>query len=77
VCHAVDPDHEGTADASVAYIGATPTTRSNKAHMREQYDKMVAGLPPPDYEDGIDESKMKGFEGFKGKEEVFKTLMGY
>jgi hypothetical protein len=38
---------------------------------------MVAGLTPPDYDDGVDESKLKGFEGFHGREELFKTLMGY
>lgn len=77
VCHAVDPDHNGKEEASVAYIAATPTTRTNKKHMQNQYDKMVTGQPPPDYEDGVDESLLNGFQGFKGKEELFKTLMGY
>ncbi|KAJ5370447.1 uncharacterized protein N7496_006539 [Penicillium cataractarum] len=77
VCHAVDPEHVGNIEASVAYIAATPTTRINKEHMRGQYDKMALGLAPPDYSDGVDESKFKGFQGFEGKEALFKTLMGY
>ncbi|KAF9890076.1 hypothetical protein FE257_006237 [Aspergillus nanangensis] len=77
VCHAVDPEHNGKKAASVAYIGATPTTRMNTQQMRLQYDSMVAGLPPPDYNDGVDESNFVGFEGFKGKEDLWKTLMGY
>ena len=77
VCHAVDPEHTGKEDASVAYIAATPTTRLNKEHMRHQYDKMLLGLAPPDYSDGVDESKLEGFEGFKGKETLFRSLMGY
>ncbi|KAF3396401.1 putative protein YbiU [Penicillium rolfsii] len=77
VCHAVDPEHVGNVEASVAYIAATPTTRTNKEHMRAQYDRMVVGLSPPDYSDGVDESKFKGFQGFEGKETLFKSLMGY
>jgi hypothetical protein len=77
VCHAVDPDHRGKMEASVAYIAATPTTRLNTIQMRLQYEKMVAGLPPPDYQDGVEESKFAGFQGFKGQENLWKGLMGY
>ncbi len=78
MCHAVDPEHQGQVEASVAYIAATPTTPNNKEYMRKQYDRMACGLAPPDYlADAVDESKLAGFQGFVGKEKLFKSLMGF
>lgn len=76
MCHAVDAEHIGTEDASVAYIAATPTTKINKEYMRRQYEFMVKGLSPPDFGSGaIDESIMEGFQGFSANPALFKTLM--
>ena len=77
MCHAVEPEHIRDDIASLAYIAATPTTPINKAYTRRQCALMAAGLPPPDFSAGVDESKLDGYKGFKGKEELFKKLMGY
>ena len=47
--------------------------------MQRQYDAMAAGQTPEDYVGGggVDESKLSGFQGFAGKEDVFRKLMGY
>jgi hypothetical protein len=76
MCHAIDAEHIGTEDASVAYIAATPTTRINQEYMRRQYEKMSKGLPPPDFErSGSDESLLEGYEGFSKDPESWKKLM--
>lgn len=77
MCHAVEPEHIGDEAASVAYIAAAPNTRINRDYMRRQFEMMAEGLPPEDFSYGVDESKLDGFEGFKGNEEIFKQLMGY
>lgn len=70
--------HIGDQDASVAYIAATPTTRINETYMQRQYDSMAIGKPPEDYiGSGVDESKLAGFQGFAGKEDISRELMGY
>ncbi|KAK5266328.1 hypothetical protein LTR99_003519 [Exophiala xenobiotica] len=76
-CHAVDAEHRGHGDASVAYIAATPTTKKNSIYMRDQYKSMVTGQPPMDYlAGGVDESPLEGFQGFAANPEVFKRMMG-
>lgn len=46
--------------------------------MQSQYDNMVKGQPPADYANqGVDESLLDGFQGFKSNEELFKKLMGF
>lgn len=78
MCHAVDAEHIGHQDASVAYIAATPTTPTNRKYMQRQYDLMAAGLPPPDFvTHGVDESRLTGFEGFAADPELFKRHMGF
>ncbi|KAH8646312.1 hypothetical protein BX600DRAFT_533854 [Xylariales sp. PMI_506] len=78
VCHAVDPEHIGNEDASVAYIAATPTTKGNLEYMRQQYTNMVAGVAPQDFANhGSDETKFEGFKGFSEQPELFKRLMGF
>lgn len=62
----------------MAYIAATPTTPANRVYMQRQYDSMAKGMPPDDFADyGVDESKLTGFKGFLGEENVFKKVMGY
>lgn len=77
MCHAVDPEHLGDEVASVVYIPAAPNTRINRDYARRQYKLMAAGLPPEDFAYGVDESKLDGFEGFRGNESLFQQLMGY
>ncbi|KAH8689439.1 hypothetical protein BGW36DRAFT_308058 [Talaromyces proteolyticus] len=78
MCHAVDAEHVGNMDASVAYIAATPNTPINKAYMQHQYDRMVVGHPPQDFvSNGVDESGFEEFQGFEGNPDIFKSLMGY
>ncbi|KAK5241089.1 hypothetical protein LTR40_013415, partial [Exophiala xenobiotica] len=77
-CHAVDAEHRGHGDASVAYIAATPTTKKNSIYMRDQYKSMITNQPPPmDYlTGGVDESQLEGFQGFSANRDVFRRMMG-
>lgn len=42
VCHAVDPVHEGSENASVLYIAACPTTANNKTYVKKQLSETLA-----------------------------------
>lgn len=63
--HAVEVEHNGTNDASVAYIAATPTTDLNKAYIKEQLQDFLAGRPPVDFRRGSSEVNFKGYLGEK------------
>ncbi|KAF4633415.1 hypothetical protein G7Y89_g4709 [Cudoniella acicularis] len=41
--HAVEVDHFGSGDVSVAYVAATPTTEINKVYMRKQVKAFYGG----------------------------------
>ncbi len=65
--HAVEVDHFGDHDSSVAYVAATPTTPENTRYIKEQNKEFVAGRPPYDFRrTDIDESKFVGWTGEKG-----------
>lgn len=66
MCHAVEIDHEGKNDASVIYIGATPTTPANIRYIQDQWARFKKGQPPGDFEHGKDESKFDGHLGEDG-----------
>jgi hypothetical protein len=81
VCHAVDTEHLGKVNASVAFIGSCPTTPVNKAYIRRQLAATLAGRAPPDYamDDGTDtdETKLKGYVGLDGLTGEARTAFGF
>lgn len=66
MCHAVEVEHNGPGDASVMYIAATPSTKSNKTYMKGQKDRFLKYEPPEDFSGGSIEANFKGFPGEKG-----------
>jgi hypothetical protein len=64
--HAVEVEHSGTADASVAYIAATPTTPTNIRYIKQQLEDFLAGRPLEDFKRGANEKMFKGFLGVDG-----------
>ncbi|TVY84971.1 Uncharacterized protein LSUE1_G000846 [Lachnellula suecica] len=67
--HAVETDHLGKHDSSVAYIAATPTTEANNAYMKRQAAAfMNGGKVPEDFTPGnVDhEGEFKGYVGEAG-----------
>ncbi|KAF4124833.1 DUF1479 domain protein [Geosmithia morbida] len=78
MCHAVDPDHQGSLDASVAYIGACPTTEINKRYVKSQLEAALAGKPPPDCL-GLetDETTLDGYKGFDHVSAEGKAALGF
>ncbi|KAH7392003.1 hypothetical protein DE146DRAFT_617871 [Phaeosphaeria sp. MPI-PUGE-AT-0046c] len=81
VCHAVDTEHTGQGNAAVAYIGACPTTPTNKTYIREQLAATLAGRPPPDYAEGnendLDETKLEGYVGLDGLSDEARKAFGF
>ncbi|KAK1995203.1 DUF1479-domain-containing protein [Colletotrichum falcatum] len=79
VCHAVDPEHHGTENASVVYIAACPSTPKNRAYVKRRLDETRAGRPPPDYAEGnvLDERTLEGYVGFDGFDKGAKTAFGF
>lgn len=77
--HAVEVEHSGKVDASVAYIAATPTTETNKKYVKRQLKDFLAGLPLEDFQKGLDESTLKGYNGELGIAggEAGRLAMGY
>ncbi|RDW60232.1 hypothetical protein BP5796_11838 [Coleophoma crateriformis] len=59
MCHAVEVEHMGQGDSSVAYVAATPSTPENERYMRAQLQDFLKGVAPGDYSG-------KGELGFKG-----------
>ncbi|KAF4500445.1 DUF1479 domain [Fusarium agapanthi] len=68
VCHAVDTEHLGKNNASVAFIAACPTTPANEIYVKEQLLATLEGRPSADYAHGnnLDESTLKGYVGLDG-----------
>ncbi|KAI7280375.1 DUF1479-domain-containing protein [Hortaea werneckii] len=62
LCHAVDPEHLGSQNASVVYIPACPSTPANSAYVRQQLRNILAGRPPPDSLGRLDETTLKGYK---------------
>ena len=66
MCHAVEVDHTGDHEASVAYIAATPRTEENKSYIKRQLEDFLKGIPPEDFRGGACEIDFKFFNGEKG-----------
>ena len=79
LCHAVDTEHLGKNNASVAFIAACPSTRLNEEYVKRQLTATLNGVPSPDYSIGndLDESKLKGYVGLKGLDEEAKRAFGF
>ncbi|TDZ14653.1 Uncharacterized protein Cob_v012486 [Colletotrichum orbiculare MAFF 240422] len=79
VCHAVDPEHQGSENASAVYIAACPSTPNNKAYVKRQLEETRAGRPPPDYAEGnsLDERTLKGYDGLGSLSDEAKRAFGF
>ena len=79
MCHAVDPEHQGASNAAVTYIAACPSTRINKAYVKDQLRATLAGRPPPDFAavGELDETAFKGYVGHEGMSLEAKRALGY
>ncbi|KAI9737875.1 MAG: hypothetical protein M1834_009245 [Cirrosporium novae-zelandiae] len=78
MCHAVEVEHSGDSDSSVAYIAATPTTPANIRYIKGQLKSFLAGMPLEDYPAGSDETKLVGYLGEKGiPSEAGRKAMGF
>ncbi|KAJ4256144.1 hypothetical protein NW762_009220 [Fusarium torreyae] len=79
LCHAVDTEHLGQNNASVAFIAACPTTPANKSYVREQLVATLEGRPTADYADGndLDESKLKGYVGLGELDAKARKAFGF
>ena len=82
MCHAVEVDHNGDHDASVAYIAATPTTEVNKKYTKAQLKDFLEGRAPEDFRHELrtvsNEGEFKGFVGEAGiLSQVGRKAMGY
>lgn len=79
MCHAVEVEHSGDSDASIAYIAATPMTPTNVRYIKSQLANFLSGKPPEDFRSGIDETKLKGYLGESGipNGEAGRRAMGF
>ncbi|KAI1046564.1 hypothetical protein LB505_014149 [Fusarium chuoi] len=79
VCHAVDTEHLGTNNASVAFIAACPTTPANETYIKEQVIATLEGRPSADYADGndLDESTLNGYVGLDGLNDGARKAFGF
>ena len=78
MCHAVDPAHNGTQDASVVYIAACPTTNTNREYIKTQLQAALAGESPPDCLGvAVHETGLVGYKGFDGVSEEGKKALGF
>lgn len=66
MAHAVEVDHNGPGDCSVAYIAATPTTETNKQYIKGQLEAFLNGTPPEDFLGAANERSFDGFVGEEG-----------
>jgi hypothetical protein len=66
MCHAVEVEHNGDHDASVAYIAATPRTEENKSYIKRQLEDFLDGRPPEDFRRGPGERSFKLHTGEAG-----------
>jgi hypothetical protein len=68
--HAVDKQHEGTADSSVLYIPTCPLTIQNAEFLARQRQAFLEGLPCPDFGGGAGETDYIGRPGPEDVEEA-------
>lgn len=67
MCHAVEVEHNGEHDASVAYVAATPSTAENERYIKGQLEDFLRGVPPEDFRGGSNE---RDFDGFSGEQSI-------
>lgn len=60
VIHSVEPEHTGSEDSAVMYIGAVPKTPKNTAYVEKQRPFFLAAAAPPDYPQGTSEAEYIG-----------------
>ncbi|KAL4876921.1 hypothetical protein BJY04DRAFT_222597 [Aspergillus karnatakaensis] len=79
LCHAVDTEHFGVNNSSVAFIASCPTTKVNEAYIRAQLTATLEGRPAPDYAEGndLDETQLKGYVGLDCLSEEARRVFGF
>ncbi|KKY20013.1 hypothetical protein UCRPC4_g04278 [Phaeomoniella chlamydospora] len=82
MCHAVEVDHNGDHEASVAYIAATPSTDVNKAYIAAQLKDFLEGRPPEDFRNPKKKLTVeKDFVGYSGERAILspegRLAMGF
>ncbi|KAL2833345.1 hypothetical protein BDW59DRAFT_156846 [Aspergillus cavernicola] len=79
LCHAVDTEHLGKNNASVAFIASCPTTPVNQNYVKSQLTATLEGRPTPDYAEGndLDESKLKGYVGLDNLSPESRRAFGF
>ncbi|KAF3019262.1 hypothetical protein E8E14_005507 [Neopestalotiopsis sp. 37M] len=79
ICHAVDPEHQGTENAAVVYVPSCPTTALNKRYVKGQLDAILNGRVAPDHDigAGINEKLFVGYQGHEGFSEEARRAFGY
>jgi hypothetical protein len=82
MCHAVEVDHNGDHDASMAYIAATPSTEVNKKYVKAQLKDFLEGRAPEDFRsENKKVSIEKNFKGYTGEASIFseasRKAMGF
>ncbi|EPS44239.1 hypothetical protein H072_1754 [Dactylellina haptotyla CBS 200.50] len=77
LCHAVDPEHEGVENASVAFIAAVPTTQIAKKYIKQQLADALSGRQPSDTQGTVNETHLKGYKGHEGFSEEARQAFGY
>lgn len=60
VIHSVEPEHVGSEDSAVMYIGAVPTTPRNTEYIKKQRPYFLAAAAAPDYPQGKNEADFVG-----------------
>ncbi|THY36307.1 DUF1479-domain-containing protein [Aureobasidium pullulans] len=77
VCHAVDPEHQGSENASVVYVAACPTTLTTKEYVKQQLADTLAGFQPKDANGDLKESMLAGYQGHASLSEEARKAFGY
>ncbi|KAI0153354.1 hypothetical protein BJ166DRAFT_355170 [Pestalotiopsis sp. NC0098] len=79
VCHAVDPEHQGTENAAVVYVPSCPTTALNKKYVKGQLEAILNGRIAPDHDigAGINEKLFTGYKGHEGFSDEARRAFGY
>ncbi|KAK6361383.1 hypothetical protein TWF730_005116 [Orbilia blumenaviensis] len=77
LCHAVDPEHGGAQNASVAFIAAVPTTEMTKTYIKQQLLDGLAGRQPSDSQGKVNETLLKGYQGHGSLSEDARRAFGY
>lgn len=82
MCHAVEVEHNGDHDATVAYIAATPTTEENQRYIKGQLRDFLEGRAPEDFRhERKRTNNEREFVGFTGEEGILceegRRAMGF